>query len=262
MSAKAKKKQKIEVIASGDRTILPEGTRMVPVYIMGKKYMLPETLTIQKAIEYAGYQFIRACGCRGGICGACPTVWRILGDYQLHFGLACQTVIEENMVLAQLPFFPANKAVYDLEELQATGEVIAALYPEVMKCVGCNTCTRACPMDIDVMEYINAAMRGDIARVAKVSFDCIQCGLCSARCPAQIAHYHVAQLCRRLYGKYILPKAEHLARRVEEVESGKYDPMLEELMQLSGEELRKRYVEREIEPLDSTGWEPRDKTYL
>ncbi len=262
MSAKANKKHKIEVIASGDRTILPEGTRMVPVYIMGKKYMLPETLTIQKAIEYAGYQFIRACGCRGGICGACPTVWRTLGDYQLHFGLACQTVIEENMVLAQLPFFPANKAVYDLEQLQATAEVITALYPEVMKCVGCNTCTRACPMDIDVMEYINAAMRGDITRVARVSFDCIQCGLCSARCPAQIAHYHVAQLCRRLYGKYILPRAEHLARRVEEVESGKYDPMLKELMQLPPEELRKRYVEREIEPLDSTGWEPQDKTYL
>ncbi|GAB4284924.1 MAG: hypothetical protein Kow0092_39180 [Deferrisomatales bacterium] len=260
MNAEAKKK--VEVIASGDRTILPEGAKMIPVYVMGKKYLLPETLTIQKAIEYAGYQFIRACGCRGGICGACPTVWRVLGDYQLHFGLACQTVIEENMVLAQLPFFPANKAVYDLEELQASGEVVAMLYPEIMKCVGCNTCTRACPMDIDVMEYINAAMRGDIARTARVSFDCIQCGLCSARCPAQIAHYHVAQLCRRLYGRYLLPQAEHLQRRVAEIEAGRYDGFLEELTRLSEQELRTRYVEREVEPMDSTGWEPQDKTHL
>ncbi len=260
MSAQPTKK--VEVIASGDRTILPEGTRMIPVYIMGKKYLLPETLTIQKAIEYAGYQFIRACGCRGGICGACPTVWRVKGDYQLHFGLACQTVIEEDMVMAQLPFFPANKAVYDLERLQATGEAIAALYPEVMKCVGCNTCTRACPMDIDVMEYINAAMRGDVARAARVSFDCIQCGLCSALCPAQTAHYHVAQLCRRLYGKYVLPRAEHLASRVEEVRSGKYDGFLEELTRMDEDQLRKLYVEREVEPLDSTGWEPEDKRYL
>ncbi len=260
MSAQAEKK--IEVIASGDRPILPEGARTVPVYIMGKKYLLPETLTIQKAIEYAGYQFIRACGCRGGICGACPTVWRIQGDFQLHFGLACQTVIQENMILAQIPFFPANKAVYDLEALEATGEVVAALYPEIMKCVGCNTCTRACPMEIDVMEYINAAMRGDVARAARVSFDCIQCGLCSARCPAQIAHYHVAQLCRRLYGKYLVPRAAHLAKRVEEIQAGKYDGVLAELAKMDHEELRKRYVEREIEPLDSTGWEPEDKTYL
>jgi formate hydrogenlyase subunit 6/NADH:ubiquinone oxidoreductase subunit I len=254
--------KKYQTIASGDRTILPEGAKLIPVYIMGKKYDLPETLTIQKAIEYAGYQYVRACGCRGGICGACPTVWRVSGDYQLHFGLACQTVIEENMVLAQLPFFPANKAVYDLEELKSVSDAIGSLYPEVMKCVGCNTCTRACPMEIDVMEYVNAAMRGDVARVARISFDCIQCGLCSVRCPAQIAHYHVAQLARRLYGRYVLPKAEHLERRVEQITAGRYDRMLEEVSKLSKDELRKRYVEREPEPLDSQGWEPKDKTYL
>ena len=253
---------KIETIRTSDRSVLPEGVRMIPVYVMGKKYMLPETLTIQKAIEYAGYQYIRACGCRGGICGACPTVWRIMGDYQLQFGLACQTVIEENMVLAQMPFFPANKATYDLEKLEATAEAVAGLYPEVMKCVGCNACTRACPMDIDVMEYISAAMRGDVARAAQVSFECIQCGLCSARCPAQIAHSQVAQLCRRLYGRYMLSPAEHLARRVEEIESGKYDAGLQELAQLSGDELRERYLAREIEPLDSESWEPEDKTCL
>jgi len=254
--------QKVKVIASGDRTILPEGTKMIPVFIMGKKYMLPETLTIQKAIEYAGYQYIRACGCRGGICGACPTVWRVKGNYQLQFGLACQTVIEADMVLAQLPFFPANRASYSLDELSAAGEVIASLYPEVMKCVGCNTCTRACPMEIDVMGYINAAMRGDVAKAAKISFDCIQCGLCSARCPAQIAHYHVAQLCRRLFGRYVLPAAEHTAHRVEEILAGKYDGFLEQLTEMSEDELRKLYVAREPEPQDSTGWEPKDKTYL
>ncbi|PLX41876.1 MAG: 4Fe-4S ferredoxin [Deltaproteobacteria bacterium] len=251
-----------QTIASGDRTILPEGTRMIPVYVMGKKYMLPETLTIQKAIEYAGYQYIRACGCRGGICGACPTVWRTMGDYQLHFGLACQTVIEENMVLAQLPFFPANRAEYKLEELTATAETLVALYPEILKCVGCNTCTRACPMDIDVMGYINNAMRGDVGRAAKKSFDCIQCGMCSARCPAQIAHYHVAQLCRRLYAKYIVPAAKHTASRVSEVEEGKYDSALEALTKMSAEELKELYVAREAEPFDSEGWEPEDKANL
>jgi ferredoxin len=251
-----------QAMASGDTTILPEGTKMIPIYIMGKKYLLPETLTIQKAIEYAGYKYVRACGCRGGICGACPTVWRIIGDYQIHFGLACQTVIEADMVLAQLPFFPANRAVYKLEDLEATAAAISTLYPEMMKCVGCNTCTRACPMDIEVMNYVNFAMRGDITRVAKTSFDCIQCGMCSARCPAQIAHYHIAQLCRRLFARYIAKKAGHLEVRVEEIKSEKYVAPLEALTKLGENELKELYVAREAEPLDSKGWSPADKKNL
>jgi hypothetical protein len=72
----------------------------------------------------------------------------------------------------------------------------------------------------------------------------------------------VAQLCRRLYGKYVLPPAEHLGNRVEQINGGRYDAMLDELAGLPEEELRKRYVERQLEPLDSAGWEPDDSTYL
>ena len=249
-------------VATGDRAILPEGTKVVPIFIMGKRYLVPETLTIQKAMEYVGYQYIRSCGCRGGICGACPTVYRILGDYHLHFCLACQTVVQENMYLTQVPFFPTNRTPYKLEKVDATAETIMKLYPEVMKCVACNACTKSCPMDIEVMEYVNAAMRGDLKKVARLSFDCIQCGLCSSRCPAQIQHFHLAQACRRLYAKYQVPKAEHLEKRVAEISSGKYDGMLKELTESNEELLRELYVERETEPQDSEGWQPKDTTYL
>ena len=249
-------------MATGDRAILPEGARLVPIFIMGKRYMVPETLTIQKAMEYAGYQYIRSCGCRGGICGACPTVYRVLGDYHLQFCLACQTVVQENMYLTQIPFFPANRTPYKLEEVDATAETIMKLYPEVMKCVACNACTKSCPMDIEVMEYINAAMRGDIAKVARLSFDCIQCGLCSSRCPAQIQHHHLAQLCRRLYAKYQVPQAEHLRKRVVDVESGKYETMLKNLVEGEQEALEELYVRREMEPQESGDWEPEDKSFL
>ena len=255
--------QKKEIkVATGDRAILPEGTRLVPIFIMGKRYLVPETMTIQKSLEYAGYQFIRSCGCRGGICGACPTVYRILGDYHLHFCLACQTVVQENMYLTQVPFFPANRAPYKLDEVDASAETIMKLYPEVMKCVACNTCTKSCPMDIEVMEYVNAAMRGDIAKVARLSFDCIQCGLCSSRCPAQIQHFHLAQLCRRLHAKYQVPRAEHLQSRVADINAGKYDEMLKNLVESDEESLRKLYVEREMEPQNSEDWEPQDKSFL
>lgn len=257
--SEAKKEIKV---ATGDRAILPEGTKLVPIYIMGKRYQVPETMTIQKAVEYAGYQFIRSCGCRGGICGACPTVYRILGDYHLHFCLACQTVVQENMFLTQLPFFPANRAVYEIEEVDASAETVMQLYPEVMKCVACNTCTKACPMDIEVMEYVNAAMRGDIAKAARLSFDCIQCGLCSSRCPAQIQHFHLAQLCRRLHAKYQVPQAEHLKPRVADINAGKFEGMLKDLVATDEEAMRKLYVDRQMEPQDSTDWQPEDSQFL
>ena len=249
-------------LATGDRAILPEGTKLVPIFIMGKRYAVPETLTIQKAMEYAGYQYIRSCGCRGGICGACPTVYRILGDYHLQFCLACQTVVRENMYLTQVPFFPANRTSYKLEDVDSSPETIMKLYPEVMKCVACNACTKSCPMDIEVMEYVNAAMRGDIAKVARLSFDCIQCGLCSSRCPAQIQHYHLAQLCRRLYARYEVPKAEHLQKRVTDLEAGKYDEELKKLLAMDKKSLTDLYVGREMEPQESEGWAPLDKSFL
>jgi len=257
-------KDKKMAIATGDRAILPEGTKAIPIYIMGKRYDVPETLTILKAMEYAGFKFIRGCGCRGGICGACVTVYRKPGDYKIQVGLACQTVVEPNMYLTQIPFFPANRASYDIEELSAKPEDIFKLYPEVFRCVACNACTKACPMDIKVMDYIAAAKKGDIEQLAKLSFDCIQCGICASRCMAEIPQYHIAQLGRRLYGKYILPKAQHLKKRVEEITSGKYDKMLEMLKKMDKKQLEKLYVEREREPDDSEPgkWLPKDKTYL
>ncbi len=251
-------------VATGDRAILPEGAKTVPIYVMGKRYEVPETLTIMKAMEYAGFKFIRGAGCRGGICGACPTVYRKAGDYKLHFGLACQTVVEPNIYLTQIPFYPANRASYDIEEIEPTPESIYALYPELFRCVACNNCTKACPMNIEVMDYISALKQGDIAKAAEISFDCIQCGLCASRCMGELPQYHIAQLARRLYGKYIQPRAMHLKNRVEEILAGKYDGILDEMKRMTEEELKKRYLEREREPdMAPPGtWRPKDTRYL
>jgi len=71
-------------VAGDKKDTETEKVKLIPVYVMGKRYMVPETLTIMKALEYAGYRFIRGCGCRGGICGACSTVYRKPGDYHLR----------------------------------------------------------------------------------------------------------------------------------------------------------------------------------
>ena len=111
---------------------MAEDVRMVNIYIMGKKYQVPDSLTIMNAMEYAGYQLKRGCGCRAGFCGACATVYRIAGDYELKVGLACQTKVEDEMYLAQIPFFPAQKGKYRIEELEPTANQIAQFYPEIV----------------------------------------------------------------------------------------------------------------------------------
>lgn len=236
---------------------------LIPIFVMGKRYDVPDSLTIQKAMEYAGYQLIRGCGCRGGICGACGTIYRFPHDYQLHYGLACQTVVEPYMYITQIPFFPANKAVYDIEAMKPTGDQIAKLYPEIFKCMGCNNCTKSCPMDIKVMDYMAMAMAGNIERAAELSFDCIMCGLCSARCPADEAQYNIGILARRIHGRHILPRSQHLVERVREIEIGKYEGMLRELMKADKATLMKLYKERETEPdVADEMWQPKEKMFL
>ncbi len=223
---------------------------MATIYVMGKPYEVPKDLTIMKAMEYAGYRFVRGCGCRGAFCGACGTVYRTKDDYRLKVGLACQEVVQDEMYLAEIPFFPGNKAIYDIEELPPTSESVLKLYPEVFRCLACNTCTKACPQDIEVMEYIQAALRGDIAKAADLSFDCILCGLCASRCPAEIVQYQVALLCRRLYSRHIAPKSKHLEKRVKEIEKGKFDNDVAKLMKMNEPELAKLYNNRDMEPVD------------
>jgi Fe-S oxidoreductase len=237
--------------------------KLIPIFVMGKRYEVPESLTIMKAIEYAGYKYIRGCGCRGGVCGACSTVYRKPGDYKIYTGLACQTVVEPDMYLTQIPFYPANRANYDFQSLEGKPEEIFSLYPELLRCVACNACTKVCPMDVQVLDYVSALKRGDIKAAAELSFDCIQCGLCASRCFAEMPQYHIAQLARRLNGAYLTPRAEHLQMMVTNIEAGRFSKCLEELKVMDEETLKKTYQDRELEP--ATGpeeWTPQENKCL
>ena len=222
----------------------------VEVFIMGKSYKVPAGLTIMKALEYAGYRYIRGCGCRAGFCGACSTIYRKEDEQKLGFDLACQKVVEDKMYLVQLPFVPATKVEYDIEKIDPKESTILEIYPEIARCVSCNTCTKSCPQDIEVMKYIQRAVRGDIEKCAEISFDCIQCGLCAMRCPADIKHYHVSQLARRLRGKYLDIKSKNLANRLKEIENRKYDNEIEKLIKMSKKEIMEKYKNRKIEAED------------
>ena len=188
----------------------------VDIYLFGKKYTVPDDLTIMRAMEYAGYQLVRGCGCRNGFCGACATIYRI-------------------------------KQVYDIEKVKPTEQIMMQLYPEIYACVGCNACTKSCTQGLNVMQYIAYAQRGEFDKCAEESFDCVMCGVCSSRCPAGISHPQVAMLARRLNGKYLAPKSEHLENRVREIENGTFDELMEALMGKPASELQELYNNRDIE---------------
>ena len=235
----------------------------VPVYIMGKRYDVPASLTIMKAMEYAGYRYIRGAGCRGGICGACATVYRKPGDYHIRTGLACQTVVEPEMYLTQIPFFPANRSTTDFEALKAEPGDVNQLYPELFRCVACNACTKVCPMDVPVMDYISAVKQGNFEAATELSFDCIQCGLCATRCMGELAQYHIAQLVRRIYGSKMAPRAAHLEAMVEQISGGRYDAEMASLKAGDTDELKDLYKSREMEPgMAPEDWAPADRTHL
>ena len=62
--------------------------KMVTVYLLGKKFSVPEDLTIMRAMEYSGFRLVRGCGCRSGFCGACAVVYRLQGQTETHSALA------------------------------------------------------------------------------------------------------------------------------------------------------------------------------
>ena len=104
---------------------------MIKIYIGGELFEVPEGSTIISAMEYAGFQLKKGVGCREGYCGACATVYREKGDYKLKGGLACQTVVTDGMAVAMIPFVPAEKPTYDLNDLEPDVSTFTKLFPTV-----------------------------------------------------------------------------------------------------------------------------------
>ncbi len=185
--------------------------KMITINLYGKRYRVPDNMTMLKALEYCGYAPTRGIGCRHGFCGACAMVYRIKGERQLHYCLGCETRVQDQMYISTISYFPLEKQSYNLDEIEPTADMIKHL---------------AC---------------------AEKSFDCIMCNCCASRCPAGISHPEVAMLARRINGKYIAPEAKHLTERVEEVKKGDLLEDVRTLMAKSDAEIRELYNNREIE---------------
>lgn len=221
--------------------------KFINIYLYGKEYKVPDNLTILQAFEYSGYQLKRGVGCRNGHCGACVVFYRILNNNKLFTALACQTKVENNMYVATLPYFPIEKKIYNLNDIKPSATIMMQLYPEIYRCIGCNSCSKACPQNLNVMQYISYAQRGEFNKVSSLSFDCVMCGICSSRCPANISHCQVAMLSRRLNAKYLTKESENLSKMLDNIENGIFDNELNKITSMSNEDLIELYKNRSIE---------------
>lgn len=219
----------------------------VIIFVNGKKYKVFNDMTIMDAMEHVGFRFIRGSGCRQGMCGACATLFRTRDNYKLRTALACQELVEDGMQISMMTYSPAKKAIYDLEKIKISENVLLEFYPELARCLSCNTCTKACPQDLEVMQFVQAAIKGDVEEVSKLSFDCIECGLCAVRCPAEIVPYFVARLARRVYGRYLVGLADLLEKRQKEIDEGLFDDDLEKISKMELQKIRDIYSKRDFE---------------
>ena len=179
----------------------------------------------------------------------------VLGDILVKDGKRAYIFCQENIaayIMEQLTKIKHTNVKTSLvegeiEDLKPDQQVMMELYPEIYSCIGCNACTKACTQNLNVMQYIAYAQRGELEKCAEESFDCVGCGCCSVRCPAGISHPMVGLLARRLTGKYIEPESKHLTKRVEEIHEGRYDALIEQIMQKPITEMEELYNTREIE---------------
>ncbi|HET6371309.1 MAG TPA: 4Fe-4S dicluster domain-containing protein [Nitrospiria bacterium] len=204
--------------------------KKVSVEIMGRRYDVPEGITLVQAMWYTGHKIVRGIGCLGGVCGACATVYRTKESRDLKVGLGCQLLVEEGISFTLTPGYPAQKTSYRLEEITDPKQDLFKYYPEVALCRNCNACTEACPQHIDVRTGVWKAAFGDFGEVSKLFLSCVMCGLCVPVCIADIAPNQVAVYAGRVHASLQTERPPQLIARIREIEEGKFDGEWEKVM--------------------------------
>ncbi|MCG3110602.1 MAG: 2Fe-2S iron-sulfur cluster-binding protein [Candidatus Manganitrophus sp. SB1] len=215
-----------------------EKKNLVTVEIMGKKYQVPQGITLIQAMWHTGHQITRGIGCLGGVCGACSTLYRTKGSYELKQGLGCQLIVEEGMSFSLSASFPVQKPIYRMEEITDPKQDLFKYFPEVALCRNCNACTEACPQGIDVRTGIWKAAFGDFKEASNLFLSCVMCSLCVPVCIAEISSNQVGLYVRRAEGIFFNERPPQLSSRIEEIHCGKYNTQWETLMKMSEEELK------------------------
>lgn len=208
---------------------------LITIELEGRKIQVPIGVTVIEALWDTGHDVKRGIGCLSGLCGACTIAYMEDNGRRVKFGLGCQTLVQPNMNVIMMPFFPSRRAIHDQTALTDPGKWLAEFYPELQSCNNCKYCN-ICPEWIVVAKVMQEAMRGDFAAVAKGMRSCIMCGLCASRCPHGISPHFVGMFLQRAWG-CSQPQPGNLSRRLAEQDNFQNEAGWAQLRGKSGVEL-------------------------
>ncbi len=204
---------------------------MIQIHVDGRPLQVPEGVTVVQALWHAGHELIRGIGCLGGVCGACTFNYKKEGELGPKSGLACQTLVSQGMSFSMPASIPQSRPSYSLNGQEDLQTAFFNTFPTSRRCVRCSACTMVCPQKIDVQGGVVRSLTGKFPEISEMFYNCIMCGLCEAVCDVSIQPNLIGLYARRLTGVRLLSIPGNLTSRVQEVESGHYEPIWKELSQ-------------------------------
>jgi NADH dehydrogenase/NADH:ubiquinone oxidoreductase subunit G len=81
-----------------------QGRGKIRFTIQGQPVEVPEGMTLLNAMQVAGYDYLKGCGCRMGDCGECAVYYRLPGSAVTLRDFSCEMRVAEGMEVMDVPF--------------------------------------------------------------------------------------------------------------------------------------------------------------
>jgi ferredoxin len=198
---------------------------LVDLTINGKQISAPLSLSVIRALWYAGYPRVKSVGCLEGVCGSCRVMVRRTGSREITTELGCQVLIEEGMEVTFLAFPTPTHHSYQLESIPSSWEVQSKFhefFPEAENCRNCHGCVQTCPRGVEVELGVELAAKGRFREAGDLFGNCVMCDLCQTACPESIAPNHVGMFARRVTA-YFHSRPSNLINRLERMRKGELE---------------------------------------
>ncbi len=72
--------------------------------LLGKEVEVPAGMTLLNAMQVAGHDYLKGCGCRMGDCGECAVYYRMPGAPVTLRDFSCELRVMEGMDVMEVPF--------------------------------------------------------------------------------------------------------------------------------------------------------------